>query len=100
MPQPVPSIKVLLPALSSDGIVRITPIPNIVLHLRISKDHAMTRPQPRVSALFFSLAILALALTSCNSNSGLPSKSLPTYKEAVSTFYIGLSALQVGDDVQ
>ena len=47
----------------------------------------------------FLLAIIVLLLTGCRSHSGLPNPSSEAYKQFVSTFYIGLSALQVGNDV-
>ena len=42
--------------------------------------------------------LLAL-LAACNSTSPLPEKSSKEYREVVSAFYVGLAALQVGDDV-
>jgi Flp pilus assembly protein TadD len=42
------------------------------------------------------LAILA----ACNSASRLPDRSSKEYRDVVSAFYVGLAALQVGDDVQ
>jgi Tfp pilus assembly protein PilF len=36
---------------------------------------------------------------SCNAGGKVPSKSSPQYQQAISTFYVGLAALQVGDDV-
>jgi Tfp pilus assembly protein PilF len=44
------------------------------------------------SALIFSLC-------ACHSADKLPEKSSPKYAEAVSAFYVGLGALQVGDDI-
>lgn len=46
------------------------------------------------------LAAVALLLAGCHSRSGLPSPSSETYAQLVSDFYVGLSALQVGDDVR
>ena len=39
-------------------------------------------------------------LTGCHSAARLPDKSSKTYSDFVSTFYVGLAALQVGDDVR
>src|SRR5580700_2077440 len=44
-------------------------------------------------------SVLSLSLCSCRSANHLPQKSSKEYAEAVSAFYIGLAALQVGDDV-
>jgi tetratricopeptide (TPR) repeat protein len=44
------------------------------------------------SALIFSLC-------ACHPADKLPAKSSPKYAEAVSAFYVGLGALQVGDDI-
>jgi Tfp pilus assembly protein PilF len=51
-----------------------------------------------------SLLALMLALISicagCRTGTKLPEKSTPEYKEVVRAFYVGLAALQVGDDVR
>jgi tetratricopeptide (TPR) repeat protein len=52
----------------------------------------------RYTLLLFILAPL-LTLLGCNSAPKLPEKNSPAYAEAVSAFYVGLAALQVGDDV-
>ena len=44
------------------------------------------------------LAIMVLLLSGCHSHSGLPKASSKAYEQFVSTFYVGLSALQVGND--
>ncbi len=46
------------------------------------------------------LAILAAALTGCRSGPKVPAKSSEAYATAISAFYVGLAALQVGDDVR
>src|SRR5580692_2242893 len=58
-------------------------------------------PPFSVRRLTFSLlcGALSVALCSCGSGAKLPRKSSTEYAEAVSAFYIGLGALQVGDDV-
>src|SRR5579863_4074499 len=48
--------------------------------------------------LFIS-GVLGMVLCACRSGHSLPEKSSKEYAEAVSAFYIGLGALQVGDDV-
>lgn len=44
-------------------------------------------------------ASLCLLLAGCRSHAGLPSPSSSAYRQFVSRFYVGLSALQVGNDV-
>jgi Tfp pilus assembly protein PilF len=52
-----------------------------------------------VRAATFLIAHAALLLIGCHSHAGLPSPSSATYEHFVSAFYVGLSALQVGNDV-
>src|SRR5271169_2774548 len=52
----------------------------------------------RVCHLFLC-CVLSIGLYACGSGTKLPHKSSKEYAEAVSAFYIGLGALQVGDDV-
>jgi len=53
----------------------------------------------RVSRTAIALATIALLLTGC-SRSKVPAKDSPEYANATRTFYVGLAALQVGDDVR
>jgi len=53
----------------------------------------------RSAALFLLLASIAAMFSSCHSGPKLPERGSKAYSEAVSAFYIGLAALQVGDDV-
>jgi Tfp pilus assembly protein PilF len=46
-----------------------------------------------------SVLVVASTLAGCQSKGKLPDKSSREYAEVVSAFYIGLAALQVGDDV-
>jgi Tfp pilus assembly protein PilF len=46
-----------------------------------------------------SVCAIAVAFAGCSSSGKLPDKSSQTYADVVSAFYIGLAALQVGDDV-
>lgn len=50
-----------------------------------------------ISAL---LLMVLVAAVSCRRESDLPKKSSKEYNEAVRAFYVGLAALQVGDDVR
>src|ERR1700741_2865686 len=47
-----------------------------------------------------TLAVLALLSVGCRSGQRLPDPSSKEYADFVSTFYVGLAALQVGDDVR
>ncbi len=53
----------------------------------------------RSFGLFFLCVAFSVGLSACGSRSKLPGKSTKEYAQAVSTFYIGLGALEVGDDV-
>jgi Tfp pilus assembly protein PilF len=50
-------------------------------------------------AFTFLCAALTSGLFGCGSSNHLPQKSSKEYADAVSAFYIGLGALQVGDDI-
>jgi Flp pilus assembly protein TadD len=52
----------------------------------------------RVASLLFLLSLTAL-LSGCHSAPKLPEKGSKAYADVVSAFYVGLAALQVGDDV-
>ena len=52
----------------------------------------------RAVALSASVAVIATALA-CNSANKLPDKNSKEYGQVVSAFYVGLAALQVGDDI-
>ena len=45
------------------------------------------------------LGSLAVLLSGCHSNANLPARGSKAYASVVSAFYVGLAALQVGDDV-
>src|SRR5271155_2241149 len=53
--------------------------------------------QPTV--LFILVAALLVSFSGCNSTPKFPEKNSKAYTDVVSAFYIGLAALQVGDDV-
>src|SRR5271166_3233553 len=53
----------------------------------------------RKSWATFSL-MAAILLGGCHSSDRLPDKNSKTYSDYLSTFYVGLAALQVGDDVR
>src|SRR5271170_3357117 len=56
-------------------------------------------PRIRTLTLVLVCGALAVAMCACRSQQKLPDKSSKEYAEAVSAFYVGLAALQVGDDV-
>ena len=59
----------------------------------------LSAPHKLQSGIVLALLISLMAV-SCNRKSALPAKSSKEYDEAVRTFYVGLAALQVGDDNQ
>jgi len=59
---------------------------------------ATGKPRTHVRLLACGLAAAALVLAGCHSR--LPNQSSKTYADFVSAFYVGLAALQVGDDVR
>ena len=52
------------------------------------------------SFLACTMALLTLFFAGCRSTERLPDPSSKAYADYVSTFYVGLAALQVGDDVR
>jgi tetratricopeptide (TPR) repeat protein len=54
----------------------------------------------RLTALFLILAAIIAALAGCQTGVRLPDKSSREYADVVRAFYVGLAALQVGDDVR
>ena len=61
---------------------------------------SLTHPYraPRALAVLISV-IVVVACAGCHPNGNLPDRSSKVYADVVSAFYIGLAALQVGDDV-
>ena len=59
-------------------------------------DKLSISPRSRTGAL----VLAAVVLVGCHPAGRLPDKSSKTYSDFVSTFYVGLAALQVGDDVR
>src|SRR5579862_2281248 len=71
--------------------------------MRISPLHRKTTddfcgPLPSLSVCI--LSVLTLLFAGCRSHERLPDPSSKAYADYVSTFYVGLAALQVGDDVR
>ncbi len=70
---------------------------------RMARDRFIARNSAVISVLRLWPAVFFVAaalLTGCNSGLQLPAKGSPEYINVVRTFYVGLSALQVGDDVR
>jgi tetratricopeptide (TPR) repeat protein len=64
------------------------------------KNPQKSMPRSAATAAVSLLAAISLLLAGCHSNSGLPDPSSRTYEQLVSDFYVGVAALQVGDDVR
>ncbi|HKR00393.1 MAG TPA: FG-GAP-like repeat-containing protein, partial [Pyrinomonadaceae bacterium] len=62
--------------------------------------HAGSAPRRNPSLFFLLLPLLALVFAGCKSAPRLPTKSSADYDATVRAFYVGLAALQVGDDVR
>jgi Tfp pilus assembly protein PilF len=60
------------------------------------KEHLFRVVRPAVVVGILSMA--GLSLGGCHSDRGLPKADSKAYEQFVSTFYVGLSALQVGND--
>ncbi|MGH9881998.1 MAG: tetratricopeptide repeat protein, partial [Pyrinomonadaceae bacterium] len=62
--------------------------------------------KPRLSISFKSILLFVFfgsflaVMVSCRSGTSLPDKSSQAYRDIVTAFYVGLAALQVGDDVR
>ncbi|HXM34689.1 MAG TPA: hypothetical protein VN920_05850, partial [Pyrinomonadaceae bacterium] len=52
------------------------------------------------AAAVFLLAAMLFVIAACRPGLKLPAKSSKEYNEVVRAFYVGLAALQVGDDVR
>jgi Tfp pilus assembly protein PilF len=63
-------------------------------------DDRHARPHPYRRLMAAALAASVLFIAGCHSGGRLPSESSQTYADFVSNFYVGLAALQVGDDVR
>ncbi len=59
----------------------------------------MVRKRASRTALLACCALLAVSLSACKSGGKIPKKDSKEYALVVSAFYVGLSALQVGDDI-
>jgi Flp pilus assembly protein TadD len=71
-----------------------TLVPDAVLNALHARSH-------RCRQLVASILVAGMFFTvGCHSGGRLPDKSSQTYADFVSSFYVGLAALQVGDDVR
>ena len=83
-----------------DAPTKVVDIP--VSHSLLLCDPSEVRirhPHHHKTAAVLLVAFLLLS-TACRPNAKLPPKSSPQYNEVVKAFYVGLAALQVGDDVR
>ena len=68
----------------------------------VATEAAPSRTQPsrvRGAVALLLSVVVAVACAGCHPNGDLPDRSSKVYADVVSAFYIGLAALQVGDDV-
>jgi Tfp pilus assembly protein PilF len=56
-------------------------------------------PHQKSAAIFFLATVLLLSV-SCRRTANLPAKGSREYNDVVRAFYVGLAALQIGDDVR
>jgi cytochrome c-type biogenesis protein CcmH/NrfG len=61
-------------------------------------DSVLPASMKRALSLYL-LAAFLVVLAGCHPAAKLPDKNSPEYRKVVSAFYVGLAALQVGDDV-
>ncbi|PWT87304.1 MAG: hypothetical protein C5B55_14975, partial [Blastocatellia bacterium] len=96
--------EVLLSLVTSYVILSRTQILRVVVQsfCRLARESPfLMRPntlQKKQAVIVFA-ALLALSNLSCRRES-LPQKDSKEYKDAIKAFYVGLAALQVGDDVR
>jgi len=69
---------------------------DVTFSARRNRQSLLVRPRITSILLLISFGVL---LAGCESRSKLPVKGSKAYADVVSAFYIGLAALQVGDDV-
>ena len=85
------------------GRDRIHRVASRLLPIKTKRAHGLPRTgtpgTARSFRLFFLCLALSFGLSACGNRNKLPDRSSKEYAEAVSAFYIGLGALQVGDDV-
>jgi hypothetical protein len=91
--------------LNSHTICSVQPPKNEEPMRTLATDDAVTddrhaRPHPYRRFMAAVLAASVLFVAGCHSGGRLPSESSQTYVDFVSSFYVGLAALQVGDDVR
>ncbi len=65
----------------------------------MARSESRSQHTGRSFRFFFLCVAFSFGLSACGIRNRLPDKSSKEYAQAVSAFYIGLGALQVGDDV-
>ena len=68
-------------------------------HDRLQKMSILESSQPKTLILSLLAGTLVLFSSGCHSAPRFPEKNSKAYADVVSAFYVGLAALQVGDDV-
>jgi tetratricopeptide (TPR) repeat protein len=68
--------------------------------VRILLSKIQMKPSLPYPAAPLAAAVLVIAMAAAGCHNGLPSPSSAKYHEFISSFYVGLAALQVGDDVR
>src|SRR5258708_29149849 len=63
-------------------------------------EMGISLPHLKHTTIVFLLGVILLAITACRPDSKLPVKGSKEDNTIVSAFYVGLRALQVGDDVR
>ena len=72
---------------------------SLVVRSRFLSPRISASIRVRRAGCLLLCSVLGVGLYACGSGAKLPQKSSKEYAEAVSAFYIGLAALQVGDDI-
>jgi Tfp pilus assembly protein PilF len=75
------------------------PARNLSLHKWLPRNRFGGGKFQTATVAICSIALFGMLLSGCRSHSGLPAPSSRDYQQFVSRFYVGLSALQVGNDV-
>src|SRR5579863_5673925 len=74
------------------------PARNLSLHKWLPRNRFGGGKFQTATVAICSIALFGMLLSGCRSHSGLPAPSSRDYQQFVSRFYVGLSALQVGND--
>src|SRR6266508_5114722 len=81
-------------ALDSGGLAEVLPQHHAKPEMRIKL------PANNLTAVMVLLGLILCMSAACRPGERLPAKSYKEYEKVVRAFYVGLTALQVGDDVR